>query len=359
MSKLEKIPPMHMSDTPEAVREYMDAMRRKVPYSEEELAEKAKAIKAKISKNIFDIMEIGRDLLMVKVVTEHGRFTRFVEEQIGYPISTAEDYMATARLPKTATVAILPRKILYRLGRLPEVERGEILKRAADMATGAEAIASVRAALAARKAPATTATPDVIAPTVASEAASVTPTPQMDTLAPEAPKDGEIIPPGGDPVREARAKADAAALAAKAERRAAGIARASATRIANTDKRREEAAREQEKADARLQEAHRRVVAIIPEELAAEVNEAMDDCHGYTIVQSFEDAFYERYPHRRSEDEDEDATEGEPKKCGQCDGTDEPLIQVGDEWLHPECKGLRESRPHLARKPNGKDQEAT
>jgi len=99
--------------------------------------------------------------------------------------------------------------------------------------------------------------------------------------------------------------------------------------------------------DARLRAAFDRVVSIIPEELAAEVREAMCDPGMMDPQHIFDAAFYERYPERRPDDATEGVADGEEesgdseKVCDHCGKPGGNEVAAGDgrqARLHRECE---------------------
>jgi hypothetical protein len=63
-----------------------------------QLSERAAAIKVKLETTAKAVIEIGNDLLATRKLIERGRFTHWVEAEIGIPIRQAQRYMAVARL---------------------------------------------------------------------------------------------------------------------------------------------------------------------------------------------------------------------------------------------------------------------
>jgi Protein of unknown function (DUF3102) len=74
------------------------------------LRQHANKLHGLIAKSTADMIEVGRDLRLIKDQLEHGQFTAWVEQEIGISIRTAQTYMQMARLAegKNETVSLLP-----------------------------------------------------------------------------------------------------------------------------------------------------------------------------------------------------------------------------------------------------------
>jgi hypothetical protein len=85
------------------------------------------------------IVEIGQELLEVKAKTEHGAWGQWLEDQVGFSQSTAENYMKIAKefgdsqtslfgTEKSETIMSLPYTKVLKLLALPESERDDFLE---------------------------------------------------------------------------------------------------------------------------------------------------------------------------------------------------------------------------------------
>jgi Protein of unknown function (DUF3102) len=74
------------------------------------LRQQALRLRGLVTKTTADMIEIGRDLMLIKDRLDHGQFTSWVEVEIGISIRTAQGYMRFAMLAegKSETVALLP-----------------------------------------------------------------------------------------------------------------------------------------------------------------------------------------------------------------------------------------------------------
>jgi hypothetical protein len=83
----------------------------------EALREKSGRIRHQVKVTATAIVWIGRDLLAAKQMLEHGQFVDWVAKECGFSIRTAQNYTRTAEFlgGKSATVALLPLAMLYRL----------------------------------------------------------------------------------------------------------------------------------------------------------------------------------------------------------------------------------------------------
>jgi DUF3102 family protein len=81
------------------------------------LREKTDRIRQSVKHMNTSIVWIGRDLLAVKQMLEHGQFVHWVAKECGFGIRTAQNYKRAAEFleGKSATVALLPPATLYRL----------------------------------------------------------------------------------------------------------------------------------------------------------------------------------------------------------------------------------------------------
>ncbi len=81
------------------------------------LREKSGRIRHQLKVTATAIVWIGRDLLAVKQMLEHGQFVDWVAKECGLSIRTCQNYTRTAEFleGKSATVALLPPATLYRL----------------------------------------------------------------------------------------------------------------------------------------------------------------------------------------------------------------------------------------------------
>jgi hypothetical protein len=73
------------------------------------LREHTARIRHQVKATTTAIVWIGRDLLAVKQMLEHGQFVQWVEKECGFSIRTAQNYMRVAEFfeGKSATVALL------------------------------------------------------------------------------------------------------------------------------------------------------------------------------------------------------------------------------------------------------------
>jgi DUF3102 family protein len=74
------------------------------------LRQHANKLRGLIAKSTADMIEVGRDLLVIKDRLEHGQFTGWVQHEIGIGNRTAQTYMQMARLAegKNETISLLP-----------------------------------------------------------------------------------------------------------------------------------------------------------------------------------------------------------------------------------------------------------
>lgn len=82
-----------------------------------ELRPIADRIRARIRRSTEDIFAIGEDLLAVKKLLSHGRFTKWIEAEFDMTDRTAQNFMRVAeRLgSKTEIISVLPPTTLYKL----------------------------------------------------------------------------------------------------------------------------------------------------------------------------------------------------------------------------------------------------
>jgi hypothetical protein len=83
-----------------------------------DVARSLRTIAATIKRTAVDtIAVIGKHLITAKETLNHGAFIAWVEQECGMKKRTAQDYMAAARFVegKSATVALLPPRVLYAL----------------------------------------------------------------------------------------------------------------------------------------------------------------------------------------------------------------------------------------------------
>lgn len=75
------------------------------------------------------IAEIGSELIKVKNVLGHGRFGKWLKDEVNYTARTAQNYMNAAQAfgEKYETVSNLPKTTIYDLAALPDAERTEIV----------------------------------------------------------------------------------------------------------------------------------------------------------------------------------------------------------------------------------------
>jgi hypothetical protein len=108
-----------------------------------QLSERAAAIRAKLAASIIDI---GNDLLTTKSLIPHGRFVRWVKDEVGLEMRQAENYMQVARFAavhpevcENEKFSTLKPSILFRLSApstpvavveatLSRIKRGERVK---------------------------------------------------------------------------------------------------------------------------------------------------------------------------------------------------------------------------------------
>ena len=74
------------------------------------LREQANKLRGLIAKSTADMIEVGRDLHVIKDRLEHGHFTGWVEHEIGISIRTAQTYMQMSRVAegKNEIISHLP-----------------------------------------------------------------------------------------------------------------------------------------------------------------------------------------------------------------------------------------------------------
>ena len=90
----------------------------------------ANRIRNNLAIGVRKFLEVGKDLLSVKELTDHGEWTRWVEESLPISIRSAQEFMRIAqdwnilRLEKTSHDSLLPpdRRILIELCGLPELQ---------------------------------------------------------------------------------------------------------------------------------------------------------------------------------------------------------------------------------------------
>src|SRR5215207_7346311 len=83
----------------------------------DEVREAAVRIRLRMSRTVEDIIEIGRDLLLVKKRVGHGGFIRWIEAEFGMNQRAAHRFMAVAGrfTAKSDTVSDLAPSVLYAL----------------------------------------------------------------------------------------------------------------------------------------------------------------------------------------------------------------------------------------------------
>lgn len=90
-------------------------------------------VKASLHRQGVEVIETGRDLLAVKDALEHGQFSAWVWSELGWAMTTAQNYMraAAAFAGKSATVAHLPPTVIYKLASpsTPSPVREEIVRK--------------------------------------------------------------------------------------------------------------------------------------------------------------------------------------------------------------------------------------
>lgn len=82
-----------------------------------EAVEVARRIKGRTRRIGQEIIEIGRDLILIKDRVGHGNFLPWLEAEFGWSERTAQNYIQSAQAfgEKSATVADLPPTIIYNL----------------------------------------------------------------------------------------------------------------------------------------------------------------------------------------------------------------------------------------------------
>jgi len=81
----------------------------------DEVREAAVRIRLRMARTASDIVEIGRDLLLVKERVGHGGFIRWIEAEFGMSDRSANRFMQVATRFKSATVADLKPSVVYAL----------------------------------------------------------------------------------------------------------------------------------------------------------------------------------------------------------------------------------------------------
>jgi hypothetical protein len=81
------------------------------------LRAQASRIRDMVTVTTSAVIQIGNDLIAVKLALESGKFRRWIESECGFSVRTAENYMGAARLAegRNATVAFLQPATVYRL----------------------------------------------------------------------------------------------------------------------------------------------------------------------------------------------------------------------------------------------------
>lgn len=82
------------------------------------LKDQARRIKSEIGHQTQSILATGALLIEVKPKLQHGLFTRWVEEEVGVSVRTAENYIRAAKLAsecKSETISLLSPTTLYLL----------------------------------------------------------------------------------------------------------------------------------------------------------------------------------------------------------------------------------------------------
>jgi hypothetical protein len=87
------------------------------PEIAEAVRDKTDSIRHQLKAAKTAVVWIGRDLTAVKQRLEHGQFVHWVEEECGFSVRTAQNYMRVAEFfdGKSATLALLTPGTLYRL----------------------------------------------------------------------------------------------------------------------------------------------------------------------------------------------------------------------------------------------------
>ena len=90
----------------------------------------ASRIRVQEKKATEAIFEIGKDLLAIKAMLDHGQFIAWVEAECMSAVRTAQNYMKAAQAfdGKYATVAHLAPTTVYALASAPPVARAEIVQ---------------------------------------------------------------------------------------------------------------------------------------------------------------------------------------------------------------------------------------
>ncbi len=93
----------------------------------------AELIKGRGVRIVEDVIEIGRQLIAVKKMLEHGQFQKWIEEEFGWGETTVRNFINVARYlgDKSATVAHLAPTALYKLAApsFPDKVRQEVVER--------------------------------------------------------------------------------------------------------------------------------------------------------------------------------------------------------------------------------------
>lgn len=101
----------------------------------EDAAKHAKAaahrIRRQEQKATEAMLEIGRDLIAVKGMLDHGQFVRWIEAECASAVRTVQNYMKAAQAfeGKYATVAHLPPSTVYALAAAPAETRAAVVVR--------------------------------------------------------------------------------------------------------------------------------------------------------------------------------------------------------------------------------------
>ena len=101
----------------------------------DQVREAAVRIRLRMARTASDIVEIGRDLILVKEYVGHGGFIRWIEAEFGMAERTARNFISVAERfgAKSATVADLSPTVLYALAApsTPDAVVEEVMDRAA------------------------------------------------------------------------------------------------------------------------------------------------------------------------------------------------------------------------------------
>jgi hypothetical protein len=96
--------------------------------------EASERVRLRMRRTAEDIVEIGRDLILIKETLRHGSFLPWIEQEFGMTARTAQNFMGVAEQfgDKYETVSHLPPKVLYALAApsTPEEVRDNVVEMA-------------------------------------------------------------------------------------------------------------------------------------------------------------------------------------------------------------------------------------